>query len=1081
MYLNTHSRFSLRYGVLSVDDILSWAQATGVTRMALTDVGTTSANWDFVRRAARFGVAPVLGIDVRNGNARRFVALARHAAGYEALCRWYSELNLAGAPFPARLPEDVRAAGVAAIYPWETWREASGREARDPSAKPTDAAPLGPDEWIGVQAWEVPAVRLARADRDPELETRLVALSTATFTCKRDWNTHRLLRAIDHNTLLSRLDAAECGDPRDCFRAPEELRSAYAEMPELVARAENLLAGCSMDLPEPPEGRLHNNPHTYTESEDEDEALVRALCAEGLAYRYPDHDDAVLERMEHEIDLIRKQGFLAYFLINWDITSYARSKGYFHVGRGSGANSLVAYLLRITDVDPIELDLYFERFLNLYRANPPDFDIDFSWTDRDDVVAYMFQRFPNVALLAAYNTFQYRAAVRELSKVMGLPKHEIDNLCAGKFTPNRLGEMEAVVLKYAAVIRDFPSSLTLHACGVLIANDDIHRYGALFMPPKGLPTVMFDMVVAEDVGLHKFDILSQRGLGKIKDALEMVRARDPKTAAEIDIHDMRRFKADEGVRAMLREARATGCFYVESPAMRMLMRKLQVHDYLGLVAASSVIRPGVSRSGMMQAYIERHRDPSKRADAHPVLLHLMPETYGVMVYQEDVIKVAHRFAGLDLGEADVLRRGMSGKFRSREEFDRARDAFHTKAVAKGHAPDMVREVWRQMESFAGYAFAKGHSASYAVESYQSLFLKVHFPLEYMCACINNFGGFYRTEFYVHEARMLGARIEAPCVNTVGALAVADPHSRTLTLGFNLVKDLNETTIATLEQARAEGGPFTSLVDLVERTAPSLEQLTTLIRVGALRFTGASKHVLLWEAHFLLAAEAQGGSSAARGGTNPAHVAELLAKRRALPARSGAGTGELFAPTQPRTYVLPPLDTAPLTDAFDEWELLGFPLCSPFLLLTEDAKAVVRSGVLARDLPDRIGDTVTVVGHLVTVKETATAKGERMCFGCFVDLEGEWLDTVHFPSVARDFPFRGRGIYAVRGNVAESFGCLNVDAQRMERLDTLPDPRYAENGILPSGLDNGISGKRRQPPKSAKPPGFHGAIRSASLP
>ena len=1077
MYLNTHSRFSLRYGVLSVDDILSWAQAADVTRMALTDVGTTSANWDFVRQAERFGVAPVLGIDVRNGNVRRFVALARHATGYEALCRWYSELNLAGTPFPTRLPEAVRAAGVAAIYPWSAWREAreGEGEARDPGANPSDPAPLGEDEWVGIQAWEVPALRLARADRDPELAPRLVALSTATFTCKRDWNTHRLLRAIDHNTLLSRLDAAECGDPRDCFRAPEELRSAYAEMPELVARAEDLLAGCSMDRPEPPAGRLHNNPHTYTESEDEDEALVRALCAEGLAYRYPDHDDKVLERMEHEIGLIRKQGFLAYFLINWDITSYARSRGYFHVGRGSGANSLVAYLLRITDVDPIELDLYFERFLNLYRANPPDFDIDFSWTDRDDVVAYMFQRFPNVALLAAYNTFQYRAAVRELGKVMGLPKHEIDALCAGKFNPNRLGEMETVVLKYAAVIRDFPSSLTLHACGVLIAHDNIHRYGALFMPPKGLPTVMFDMVVAEDVGLHKFDILSQRGLGKIKDALEMVRARDSKTAAEIDIHDMRRFKADEGVRAMLREARATGCFYVESPAMRMLMRKLQVDDYLGLVAASSVIRPGVSRSGMMQAYIERHRDPSKRADAHPVLLHLMPETYGVMVYQEDVIKVAHRFAGLDLGEADVLRRGMSGKFRSREEFDRARDAFHTKAVTKGHAPDMVREVWRQMESFAGYAFAKGHSASYAVESYQSLFLKVHFPIEYMCACINNFGGFYRTEFYVHEARMLGARIEAPCVNTVGALAVADPTSQTLTLGFNLVKDLNHATIAALEQARAEGGPFASLIDLVERVAPSLEQLTILIRVGALRFTGAAKHVLLWEAHFLLAAEAQGGSGTARAGSSPAHVAELLTGRRALPAHTGAGTGELFAPPKPRTYVLPPLDAAPLTDAFDEWELLGFPLCSPFLLLTEDAKAVVRSGVLARDLRDRIGEVVTVVGHLVTVKETATAKGDRMCFGCFVDLEGAWLDTVHFPGVARDFPFRGRGVYAVRGTVSESFGCVGVDAQRMERLATLPDPRYAEDGVMPAGIDSGLSSRRRQPPKSASAPGFRGAV------
>ena len=433
MHFHAHSRFSLRYGILSVDELIDRAQAVGVTRLALTDIGTTSANWDFVRRAKEKGIEPVLGMDIRNGRDRCFVALARHPEGYAALCRWASEHHLSHTPYPTRLPEEVRRAGVAAVYPW-------------PATMPDDG--WGHDEWIGVQAWDVPSVRLAGVRDD--VKRRLVAQSTTTFTCKRDWNAHRLLRAIDHNTLLSRLDPADCGDPRDCLRGPSELRDAFAEMPELVARAEALMAGCHMTLPSPPEGRLHNNPHTYTASEDEDEALVRALCAEGLAYRYPDHDPAVLDRMEHEIGLIRQQGYLAYFLINWDITSYARSQGYFHVGRGSGANSLVAYLLRITDVDPIELDLYFERFINLYRANPPDFDIDFSWTDRDDVVAYMFKRFPNVALLAAYNTFQYRAAVRELGKVMGLPKHEIDALCAGKFNPNRLGEMETVVLKYAA-------------------------------------------------------------------------------------------------------------------------------------------------------------------------------------------------------------------------------------------------------------------------------------------------------------------------------------------------------------------------------------------------------------------------------------------------------------------------------------------------------------------------------------------------------------------------------------------------------------------------------------------------------
>ena len=475
---------------------------------------------------------------------------------------------------------------------------------------------------------------------------------------------------------------------------------------------------------------------------DRDEQLLRDLCAEGLAYRYPDPDETILERMEHEIDVLREKEFLAYFLVNWDITSYARSRGYFHVGRGSGANSLVAYLLRITDVDPIELDLYFERFINLYRSNPPDFDLDFSWTDRDDVTQYIFDRYEHVALLGAYNTFQYRAVVRELGKVFGLPKHEIDTLAGGRFDPTRIGDVERAVVRYAGVLRDFPNQISIHACGILIADRPIHRTCATFLPPKGFPTTQYDMVVAEDLALHKFDILSQRGLAKIKDALDLIAETDPE--ADIDIHDMKRFKADARVQHLLREAEAIGCFYVESPAMRMLMRKLRVDDYLGLVAASSVIRPGVARSGMMKAYIERHRFPEKRHDAHPILMEIMPETYGVMVYQEDVIKVAHRFAGLDLGEADVLRRGMSGKFRSREEFQKAQQAFFDKARAKGHAPDMVAEVWRQVESFAGYAFAKGHSASFAVESYQSLFLKAYWPLEYMTACINNFGGFYRT-------------------------------------------------------------------------------------------------------------------------------------------------------------------------------------------------------------------------------------------------------------------------------------------------------------------------------------------------
>src|SRR5690606_18397041 len=317
----------------------------------------------------------------------------------------------------------------------------------------------------------------------------------------------------------------------------------------------------------------------------------------------------------------------------------------------------------------------------------------------------------------------------------------------------------------------------------------VAHFTALHRPPKGFPVTQISMLECEDMGLHKFDLLSQRGLGHIRDAVELVNstsshkpqassrdklgacglALEASARAKVDIHDIPRFKADPAIKELLRTGDTVGCFYVESPAMRMLLKKLQVDDYLGLVAASSIIRPGVAESGMMREYLLRHNDPERVKRAPKELLEIMPETYGVMVYQEDVLKVAHLYAGLDLEEADLLRRGMTARFRERPEFKAVQEKFFANCKAKGHPAGQPEEVWRQIESFASFSFAKGHSASYAVESYQSLWLKAHHPLEFMVAVANNFGGFYSLEFYLHEARRHGAVIEAPCVNVSGEL------------------------------------------------------------------------------------------------------------------------------------------------------------------------------------------------------------------------------------------------------------------------------------------------------------------------
>ncbi|MDA8824708.1 DNA polymerase III subunit alpha [Schleiferiaceae bacterium] len=989
MLVNSHSYYSLRYGVLSPKEWLAFFESQPWNAMAITDINNTSACMTvlyLLRNHAR--KRAVIGVDFRNGIVPCYVALAKNWEGFRQINDHLSEHLHRKQRFSSRAPvAALKDAWI--IYPLE--------------ALPPDAL-LAPNELIGVGADQL---RFLHLSPHVHRQHKLIAMPTATFRGKRDHNAHRLLRAIDENTLLSKLSKDKQAKEEDRYLANDELLSAYVEVPYLLRQAQQVLEDCKVLLPD--EASL--NLQTYTGSKQKDLRLLKKLAYDGIPYRYPTVDFKVKERIEKELELIAKKNFVSYFLINWDIVNYAQKRGYFYVGRGSGANSIVAYLLKITDVDPIELDLYFERFINLYRTSPPDFDLDFSWRDRDDITQYIFKRFPHTALLATYNTFQYRAVVRELGKVFGLPKHEIDKLSRGKFSSNELDQLGHLVLRYSTYIQGFPSHLSIHAGGILIAEKSIHYHTGTFLPPKGFATTQFDMVVAEDIGLHKFDILSQRGLSKIQDALHIVRKNKPEDIL-LDIRNLQAFKQDEKIKSILRNGRAMGCFYVESPAMRMLLKKLKVDTYLGLVAASSIIRPGVSNSGMMREYILRFTDPERRQDAHPVLLDIMPDTFGVMVYQEDVIKVAHYFAGLSLGEADVLRRGMSGKFRSREEFKNVENQYFENCKARGYSLELAQDIWRQIESFAGYAFAKGHSASYAVESYQSLYLKAHYPLEYMVAVINNFGGFYSTEFYVHEARKLGGIVEAPCVQQGDYPTVI--HGTTIYLGFILLNGLDETIGVTIGRERQEGGPFSGLTDFIDRVHIGIEQLTLLIRIGAFRFTGIAKQTLLWEAHHMLKGH----------------------KPSAVPATMPS----LFKGTvSSHDYKVPLLEQSALERAFDEIELLGFPLADPFLLADES----LDQGTTAVELPDKLGHFVIAYGYLVTVKDTKTQKGDRMNFATFVDQNGDFLDSVHFPNIAAQFPFRGKGLYKVQGRVVEEFGFYSIEASALYKIAIIPDPRYED--------------------------------------
>lgn len=980
--LNNHTYYSLRYGSLSTKELLEEASKnvirdhTGWGSFVLTDINTTSAVLDFVRLAPAYQIKPIVGIDFRNGMEQQFIGIAQNNNGFLQLNQFLTTQLKTKQDIPNKAPnfEDCFI-----VYPLEKYT----------------GFPLKPWEYVGVKHDQL----FSRAIRNNEIPLhRLVALQTGTFRNKKDFNAHRLLRAIHNNTLLSKLPLSEQATQRDALINWEEFIHNFRRYPKLIENTSFILNTAQIEF----DFKGSKNKKVYGDSETDDFIQLQYLTYLGYKERYSKPTKASDERLEKELHTIKKLGFTAYFLINWDIIQYARKKGYYYVGRGSGANSMVAYCLFITNVDPIDLDLYFERFINEHRKSPPDFDLDFSWTDRDDIIRYIFQKnkTTNTAMLATYNTFKYKSAVREIGKVFGLPKREMDVLT--RYTPNNPDQLSQLTLKYSQVIQSFPNHLGIHAGGIIISDKPINYYTAQELPPKGVPITQFSMHEAEDIGLHKFDILSQRGLGKIKDAITLVKQNHNIDLSK-DIENIELLKQDPKIKEQLKKGNAIGCFYVESPGMRMLLTKLKAEDYTRLVAASSIIRPGVAKSGMMREYILRFRFPEKRKYTHPKLAELMKETYGVMVYQEDVLKVAHFFAGLTLEESDVLRRGMSWKFRERNEFHLIKDKFFNNCKKYGYPSKITQEVWDQIESFGNYAFSKGHSASYAIESFQSLYIKAYYPLEYMVATVNNGGGFYRRESYLHEAKMQGGNIHAPCVNNSKGLTTL--YEKEIFIGLGMIQELEIDTIQKIETQKLNNGGFSDFYDFTSRVKISKSQLNLLIRSGAFRFTGLNKKELLWKS--------------CASYTEPAIVHP-----------------ELFR-SKPKELTIPTLPIHEHEDAFDELELIGFPIKSPFNILQNKPK----DHILASQMSQLLGKEATMLGYFVFRKTTKTSNGKLMYFGTFVDERGNFIDTIHFPIIAEKYPFNGVGVYLLKGLITEEFDFYSMEVTQMERLHYKKDKRY----------------------------------------
>ena len=985
MFLNCHTYHSLRYGTISVEDLVQLAVDHQLKVLALTDINTVTGIYQFYKLCQEKGIKPIVGVDIRVENEQYYICIAKNPKGIAEINRLLTTYNCEGIEIPKAHPE---LENTFVIYPLKNLPEK-----------------LLKNEFIGIRPDELNLLF------DPELKaltSKMVILHPVTFKTEEEYELHKVLRAIAGNTLLTKLTEDDYCKKNERFTAKKPLLKKYSQYPEIIENTKHLVSECSFDF----DFKTPKNKKYFTGKKESDFQLLKKLAYGGLSKRYPDQNQQAKERVEKELRVIDQLNFCGYFLITWDIVQYSKRRGFMHVGRGSGANSIVSYCVGITDICPLELDLYFERFLNLNRKTPPDFDIDWSWKNRDTILEYIFTKYgkDHVAFCGTNVEFKSRSRFREIGKVFGLPKDELDQLSKRPRDQHDQNFIVHQIYKYEQLLIGFPNQRSMHSCGILISEEPITNYSALEFPPKEFPIVQFDMYTAEEIGLEKFDILSQRGLGTIKDAVKLI---EEKRGIIVDIEDTRLSKNERKCNDLLSIGKTIGCFYIESPAMRGLLRRLKCENYKVLVAASSIIRPGVAQSGMMKEYIFRHNHPDQFEYFHKVFEKELGETYGIMVYQEDVIKIALHFGGISAENGDVLRRAMSGKGRSLAALQKLKNDFFESCKRKGHPEQLSQEVYRQIESFAGYSFCKAHSASYAVESYQSLYLKAYYPIEFMVSVINNGGGFYRTEVYAHEAKMSGATIHNPCVNLSEFQTTV--YGTDIYLGLMHIEKLDATVKSFIPEERKENGDYLSLEDFVKRVSIGIETLQILIFVGAFRFTRKQKHELLIEARFLLSTTK-------------------------YPTKSFS----LFEEPQ-KDYDLPVMERNPLEDAFDEIEILGFPVSyTVFDLL----KTKYRGHVLVKDLLKYHKKQVKMLAYLISRKhvpikmKNQPGKKDDMYFGTWIDAEGQYFDTAHFPNSLSRFPFKEGGIYLLLGTVEVDYHFPTVTITKMAKMPLIADPRYS---------------------------------------
>ncbi len=823
--LRVHSEWSLLNGLLTIDEIVQQAAHLNLPAVALTDDQALYGAIDFVRQCRAANLQPILGADFVLHTQHTLCLLAQNMTGYANLCRLITRLQGAG-DREVRLTHGLslsdvseHAAGLIALsdgYAASQLLDIFGRDnlyVMLPEPRP-DRLELVRQLHISIVA--APDIRYLHAADAPAFDVLTAMRTGKRFTIDRDY----------------------------AWPPMEELQQRFVDLPHALLNTMHIAERCAFDFPL---GQYHfptlQLPGDRTPGEE-----LQAQVYAGAAQRYGALTGAVTDRLRKEIHVIDTLGYSPYFLVVADIVRFAREHHVPISPRGSASSSVAAYCLGIHDVDPLAHDLYFERFLSLERHDAPDIDLDLCSRRRDEVIDYVYRRYgaEHVAMICTYATLQPRSALREVGKVYGLDEARLGELAEtlprywhparwqqtreaqAKLIEQARTPVEQEVIAMSQRLTGRPHHLSVHPGGIVIAPGPITDLVPLQHATKGLLITQFDLKGIEHLGLVKIDLLGISALTVLADCVELIQQRQPDFRLESIPID------DAATQETLAAAQTIGCFQIESGGMRFTLRELAACTIEDLIIALALYRPGPLKGGLKDAFVRRHSGQEAPQYLHPALEPLLRETHGVILYQEQVLRIAHEVAGFSLGEADLLRRAMS-KFRSAHEMAQLHERFVEGAqhVSQLDA-DTAEKVWDLMAAFAGYGFPKAHAAGYAALAYRLAYLKTHYPAELMTARLAVWGGYYSPRVYMSEARRLGLLVNPPHINHSAQAFTLDPlDRRTLWMGLEQVRELTNFTTRSILQAR----PFHSFADFLIRAQPLHGEAVNLVKCGALEGLG----------------------------------------------------------------------------------------------------------------------------------------------------------------------------------------------------------------------------------------------------